>query len=59
MPENIQAAVTEYLRREKEANAQMRGADHMAIMDEVAKEYSVDYAVLADAVIDASFAGAN
>ena len=51
-------AVTEYLRREKEANAQMRGADHARIMDDVAREYGVDIAVLQEAVIDASFSGA-
>lgn len=51
-------AVMAYLRREKEANAQMRGADHARIMDDVAREYGVDLAVLQDAVIDASFSGA-
>lgn len=56
---DLQPAVVEYLRREKEANANMRGADHQLIMHQVSQEYGIDYAVLAEAVLDASFAGAN
>ena len=56
---DMSAAVTEYLRREAEANRKMRGADHMRIMDEVAREYGVDIDVLSDAVIRASFSEVN
>ena len=51
-------AVADYLRREAEANRQMRGADHMRIMDEVAQEYRIDVDVLADAVLRETFGGA-
>ena len=56
---DLPAAVAEYMAREKEANAAMRGADHMRIMDAVAKEYGYDVDVLADAVIRRSVLGAN
>lgn len=52
-------AVAEYLRRETEANRAMRGADHMRIMDAVAREYGIDVDVLSDAVIRATFSGVN
>lgn len=38
---DTRAAVAEYLRRETASNRDMRGADHMQIMDAVAREYGV------------------
>ncbi len=58
MTDNLKSAVQEYLRREAEANRQMRGADHQRILAEVADKYGLEIDVLTEAVLDASFAGA-
>jgi len=55
----VRQAAAEYLRREAVANKAMRGADHQVIMAEVAAEFGVDTAILIEAVLDRSFAGAN
>lgn len=56
---NLNAAVQEYFRRETEANRRPKGADHKAILRQVADQNSIAYETLKEAVIDASFAGVN
>lgn len=56
---SITDAVTEYMRLEKAANADMRGADHVKILADVASKHGIDSAILTEAVLDHSFSGAN
>lgn len=47
-------AVTEYLAREKAANAKPKGADHMTLLAEVAQEHCLTVNDLSSIVLDAT-----
>lgn len=58
MPD-LDAAVNEYLRREAAAMKTPQGAHHAELIEQVAVETGIETDVLTEAVLDATFAGAN
>lgn len=58
MPD-LNDAVQEYLQREAEAMKTPQGADHAELIEQVAVETGIETDVLTEAVLDATFAGAN
>ncbi len=58
MPD-LDEAVNLYFQREAAAMQTPQGADHKAILEKVASETGIETDVLTEAVISASFAGAN
>ena len=50
-------AVAIYLRRESKAMATMEGADHVALIEQVARESDYETDVLTEAILDSTIAG--
>lgn len=59
MSEILKSAVSEYVRREQAAMKTMKGADHRAIIEAVASEFSLQEDVLTEAVLDSTFGKVN
>ncbi len=59
MSDRIQTAVEIYIRREEAAMRTPQGADHKAILRQVASESGIETDVLTEAVITTTIAGAN
>lgn len=54
-----EALATEYLRREREANATPQGADHRAILAALADENGLSYAEARGIILDHTIMRAN
>lgn len=59
MTDQIQSAVATYMQREAAAMKTPQGADHAEIIEQVAAELGVETDILTEAILDATFAGAN